>query len=186
MRRETEDVEEKLSRRMKAEAVGLGLCAEWTADWSDGTDRDGLVRKFVRGIDFCIEHDWPSVDVMKRDFGDVIHRHGVYADENVEASDAPMVVLNGECVGDISYGGTTAGEVYVRHRSEATVRVGGAARAFVSVYDDGEVSVECEDGAKCFVYLHGGRVKKTRGDVAVRDRRNVSKTRKEEDSNEKK
>lgn len=166
---ENKDME--LSRRMRSEAVNLGLCKQWTEEWADGTDRDGLVRKFVRGIDFCIEHDWPSPYVMKRDFGDVLHRHGVYVDENVEAEDAPMVVLNGECVGDISYGGTTAGEVYVRHKSEALVRVGGAARAFVSVYDDGAVSVECDDGARCFVYLHGGRVEKARGDVVVRDRR---------------
>lgn len=160
-----------LSVRLRREAVGLGLCRQWTDEWGDMTDRDELVRKFVRGIDFCIEHDWPSVGVMKRDFGGVMHRHGVYADENVEAHDAPIVVLNGCCVGDISYGGTSAGEVYVRHTSEAVVRVGCVARAFVNVYDEGEVDVFCEDGAKCFVYLHGGRVRRAEGGVTVRDKR---------------
>lgn len=163
--------EKRLSERMKREAVGLGLCGQWTAAWDEDSSRDGMVRKFVRGIDFCIEHDWPSVRVMKRDFGDVIHRHGVYADENVECVNAPMVVLNGECVADIEYTGTSTGEVYVRHRSEARVRVSGLARCFVSLHDCGEVSVECDEGCKAFVYLHGGTVRKAVGDVVVRDKR---------------
>ena len=73
----------------------MGLCKQWTSEWSKDSSRDELIDKFVRGLDFCIEHDWPSVDVMKRDFGDVIHRHGVYADERVDLDDASTVVLHG-------------------------------------------------------------------------------------------
>jgi hypothetical protein len=32
------------------------------------------------------------------------------------------------------------------------------------------VEVYCEEGAKAFVYLHGGRVRKTRGDVTIREK----------------
>lgn len=163
--------ERGLSEKLRGEAVALGLCAQWAAEWADDASGDELVEKFVRGIDFCIEHDWPSVKVMKECFGGVIHAHGVYADENVECRNAPVAVLNGCCVADISYSGTAAGDVYVRHSSEARVAVHGLARCFVSVYDEGEVSVECDEGAKCFVYLHGGRVRKALGDVVVRDRR---------------
>ena len=167
--------ENKLSERMKMEAVGLGLCEQWTKEWTDGTTKEGMMEKFVRGIDFCIEHDWPSVKVMKRDFGDVMHDYGVYADENVEAVNAPLVVLNGECVGNIEYMGTATGEVYARHRSEAKIKVRGLTRCFVSLYDEAEVSVECEEGCRVFVYVHGGRVKKTKGNVTIRDKRNEKK-----------
>ena len=170
--------ERKLSERMKGEAVKLGLCGQWTEEWKEGTSKDEMVEKFVRGLDFCIEHDWPSTKVMKREFGDVIHRHGVYVDENVEARNAPVVVLNGECVADIRYTGTATGEVYVRHRSEARVRVEGLTRAFISLYDEGEVDVECEEGCRAFVYQYGGKVRKTRGDVVVR--RKGKKEKKEE------
>lgn len=165
--------EGRLSERMKKEAVWLGLCAQWTEEWGDNASKDEMVRKFVRGLDFCIEHDWPSTKVMKRDFGDVIHNHGVYVDENVECMDAPMVILNGECVADIRYDGTTTGEVYVRHKSEARIKARGLTRVFINLYDDGEVDVDCDDGCRVFVYRHGGKVRKAVGDVIVREKEKI-------------
>ena len=159
---------EKLSAKMKSQAVGLGLCQQWTDEWADSTSKDELVEKFVRGIDFCIEHNFPSCEVIRKEFGDVIHDHGVYVDENVIASDKPTVILNGECVAELSYSGKSCGDIYVRHDCEATVFVNGLARAFINIYDNAEVEVYCEEGAKAFVYLHGGRVRKTRGDVTIR------------------
>lgn len=106
---------EKLSAKMKSEAVGLGLCQQWTDEWADGTSKDELVEKFVRGIDFCIEHNFPSCEVIRKEFGDVIHDHGVYVDENVLADDKPTVILNGECVAGLTYSGKSCGDIYVRH-----------------------------------------------------------------------
>ena len=45
-----------LSDKMKEEAVSLGLCAQWTAEWKDNSSKDEMVDKFVTGIDFCIKH----------------------------------------------------------------------------------------------------------------------------------
>ena len=103
--------ERQLSDKMKAEAMGLGLCQQWTNEWEDNTSKDEMVRKFVRGIDFCIDHNWPDVKTIKRQFGDVIHNHGVWADENVSVTNAPMTILNGERVCDATFDGTGAGEV---------------------------------------------------------------------------
>ena len=166
--------EKKLSEKMKREAVRLGLCRQWTDEWDSCSDRDSLVEKFVRGLDFCIEHDWPSVREMKLHFGGVMHRHGVWADENVRCRNSPVVVLNGECVADLLYDGKSAGDVYVRHESECRIKVRGLARVFVSVYDNGSLNVDCEEGTRCFVYLHGGGIGVIRGEascVTVRDRR---------------
>lgn len=155
---------------MKNEAVSLGLCAQWTADWRDGTSKDEMVEKFVRGIDFCISNNWPSTKDMKRYFGDVIHRHGVYVDENVGCHNSPMVILNGECVAQAEYDMASTGEIYARHESSLRLRVAGLARVFVSLYDNAELRVECEAPAKCFVYQYGGKIVKQRGNVVVRDR----------------
>lgn len=66
---------------MKNEAVSLGLCAQWTAEWHDNSSKHEMVEKFVKGIDFCIGKNWPSTKDMKKYFGDVIHDHGVYVNE---------------------------------------------------------------------------------------------------------
>lgn len=163
--------ERQLSDKMKAEAIGLGLCQQWTNEWEDNTSKDEMVRKFVRGIDFCIDHNWPDVKTIKRQFGDVIHNHGVWADENVSVTNAPMTILNGECVCDATFDGTGAGEVYVRHGSVLRVKATGYARVFVTLRDAGEVYAETEGHAKVFVYRYGGEVKIAAGDVTVREKK---------------
>ena len=161
--------ERKLSDRMKQEAVSLGLCAQWTAEWENGTSKDEMVEKFVTGLDFCIQHNFPSTEVMKKDFGDVIHKHGVYVGEEVHLQHPKIVVLNGRCGGSILCGGYDAGNIYVRHNSNVTIRIDGHAYVHISVYDDAIVNVSCAPSAKCFIYKYGGETK-TDGKTIVRDR----------------
>ena len=159
-----------LSDKMKNEAVSLGLCAQWTAEWKDGSSKDEMVEKFVKGIDFCIGRNWPSSKDMKKYFGDVIHDHGVYVNENVDLKNPKTVILNGECVAHIDYDWMDSGEIYVRHNSSLYLRVKGFSRVFVNLLDDTELHVECEDTARVFVYQYGGKVVSKTGNVIVRDR----------------
>lgn len=159
-----------LSDRMKSEAASLGLCAQWTAEWEDKSSKDAMVEKFVKGIDFCIKHDWPSCDVMKRDFGDVIHGHGVYVDEACHILNKPIVVLNGSCDASITYDKYAVATVYVRHKSKLHIKVLGLAKVRVCAYDNASVRVECSQYAKCSVYLYGEHATHT-GDGNVVDRR---------------
>lgn len=163
-----------LSDRMKSEAVGLGLCSEWTAGWEDKSSKDAMVEKFVRGIDFCIQHDWPSCEAIKRDFGDVIHEHGVYVDEACHITNSPVVVLNGSCDASGIYDGHTVATIYVRHKSKLRLLVGGMAKVRVCLYDESEVSVSVKGYAKCSVYRYGGSVKSNDG-ARVLDRREWAK-----------
>lgn len=160
---------ERLSDKMKNEAVSLGLCAEWTAEWKDGTDKDEMAEKFVRGIDFCISHDWPSVRDIKKYFGDVMHSHGVYADENVSAQNPSVLILNGCCVADVSYDTFGAGQIYARHETSARITVRGMSKVFVDVHDNASVTIDCDEYSRCFVFRYGGNVRAT-GNVTVKDR----------------
>lgn len=162
--------EKKLSDRMKQEAVALGLCARWTADWREGTTKDEMVRKFVDGLDFCIKHDWPAPEVIKREFGDVIHKHGVYVDEAVRLTNPGQVVLNGSCDATADNEGYSVANIYVRHKSRLKINVSGNAYVHISVYDRGSVEVACGGRGKCFVYRYGGDVS-AKGNVKIRERR---------------
>ena len=155
---------------MKNEAVSLGLCSQWTAEWEDNSTKDDMVEKFVKGIDFCIGRNWPSTKDMKRYFGDVIHNHGVYVDENVDLENPKITILNGVCVAHIDYDWMDSGEIYVRHGSSLYLKVKGFSRVFVNILDDAELHVECEDTARVFVYQYGGNVVEKSGNVVVRDR----------------
>lgn len=155
---------------MKKEAVSLGLCAQWTAEWVDRTDKDAMAEKYVNGIDFCIAHDWPSVDEMKKHFDGVMQKHGVYADEHVVVTNPRITILNGRCDARISMDKYGAATIYVRHNSSLALVMRGQSKAFVHTYDNAEVTADCQEHAKCFVYQHGGNVR-AKGNVTVRDKR---------------
>lgn len=161
--------DKKLSEKMKQEAVSLGLCAQWTAEWGKGTTKDDMADKFVRGLDFCIKHNWPTVEVIKESFGDVMHNHGVYADEKVYQTNPDTMVLNGRCDATIICGDYASSNIYARHSTKLRIKVRDHAYVHVSVYDNAQIEVECADSAKCFVYRYGGEVNAT-GKVVVRER----------------
>lgn len=161
--------DKKLSEKMKQEAVLLGLCAQWTAEWKEETTKDDMAEKFIRGLDFCIKHDWPKVDVMKQCFGDVMHDHGIYADETLHMADPDTMVLNGRCDASVTCGNYASSDIYARHKTKLRLKVRDNAYVHVSVYDEAQVEIECTGNAKCFVYRYGGNVEAT-GKVVVRER----------------
>lgn len=162
--------EKELSCRMRDEAVSLGLCKKWTEEWGEA-DKHAMCRKFVDGLDFCIKHNWPSVEVIKSEFGNVIHEHGVYADEPIDIRGDETIVLNGHCTGNISVCDMAVADIHVRHSSDVTVKVKDYAYAHISVYDDATVTVWCEPTAKCFVYRYGGNANIESKKVIVRERK---------------
>lgn len=161
---------EGLSERLKSEAVKLGLCKEWTEGWGY-PNQQGLIDKFLHGIDFCIKHDWPKADFIASSFDrDLLHRNHIYVNEDVQLRNATgTVVVNGTCGGMALFDGLATCDLYVRNGSRLTVDCGGLSKVFVNVYDQAAVSVIQSDCANVYVYLHGdGCRAETRGDVKVR------------------
>ncbi len=161
--------EKKLSEKMKNEAVGLGLCQQWTDEWGVATKYE-MAEKFIDGLDFCIAHNWPTVETIKNEFGDIMHEYGVYADETVHTTGDGTIVINGHCDGSVTFDGMSVGNLYVRHTSEIRVNVCGYSYVHISVYDDASVEVVCDATAKCFVYHYGGKVDAKSSNVIIRER----------------
>lgn len=163
--------DKKLSLEMKAQAVNLGLCKMWTDEWEDDTSKEELVNKFIAGLDFCIEHDWPSVPDIKRFFGGVMQKQGVFADERVIVKNASTTILNGSCECSATFDGCASGDIYVRHKSELRIKAHDEARVFVTVLDNASVEVTADGASKVFVYRYGeGKVLSANGNVVVRDK----------------
>lgn len=159
-----------LSKRMKKEAISLGLCEKWQSEWADKTSKDEMAEKFVRGIDFCIKHDWPSPKFIKKNFGDVMHRHGVYADENF-ITNSPTTILWGACDGEIIANRNETKTAYVKHNSKLKIYAGANSLVFVCIYDNAELEIACDKTSKVFVYRYGGSVTYREGDpVKIRER----------------
>ena len=145
---------ENLSETLKQQAVDLGLCRPWTEAWGD-CDQQELIDKYKKGIDFCIDKQYPSNEFIKANFDrDLLNANLIFVDEYLDFDMMPsgIYILNGECSGSIRFAPWTAATIYVRHKSNVTIIADDFAKVFVRLYDEAEVEAEAEEGAVVRVY----------------------------------
>ena len=146
---------------LKQQAVGLGLCTQWQDEWGQPSDIE-LIQKYIRGIDFCIKHNFPSNEYIKRNVDvELLHLNGIFVDETINISrnnPQKILILNGMCVGSIDVDGFSIRTIYIRGDSCINITAKGFSRTFIRVYDNARVNVIANGGAKAFVYRHGGNI----------------------------
>ena len=145
---------ENLSETLKQQAVDLGLCRPWTEAWGD-CDQQKLIDKFVKGIDFCLERNWPTPEFINENFDRaLLNANLIFVDEHIRIDNARsgIYILNGECSGSIRFAPWTAATVYVRHTSNVRIIAGDFAKVFVRLYDEAEVEISQEEGSVAKIY----------------------------------
>ena len=145
---------DKVSNKLRARAIKLGLCSDWQKDWVNKS-KDELCEMFVRGIDFCIVNDYPSTTYMKKNFDGVMQNHGIYVDEKVSVYRPKLktFVVNGKSDFNINVEDFDVCEIYVRHNSKVTVNIKGQARIFINIFDKSSVTINQSNSlSKAIVY----------------------------------
>jgi len=135
----------ELNISLREMARSSGLCDEWYAEWSDDDTIDGCLERYVRGFDFSIKNDYPSIDFIRKNFRkDDLHRHNIYIDDQVSLDgDNGYYIFLGNCNATLAVDGLKAVTVYVRHNSEVNVTASNGAKVFVRYYDNSKG--ECID-----------------------------------------
>lgn len=132
------------------------LCAEWTEAWKDDSAIDELLDKFVKGFDFCIKNDYPTLDFSRKHFSDkkeILHRHNIYFDEevNIENANSGTYIFVGDCTGTIVFKGFSVGAIYLRHNCKIKVVADENSKVFVRMYDNSMCEKEVGRFAHCSV-----------------------------------
>ena len=159
---------EELTEQIRKEAILKGANCKLVTQW-DNPDIDDLARRYIEGIDFCIKNDFPSVDFLKKNFGDRMHQYGIFADEKLEERNLRHVVVNGKCRGKLIYDGCSFGKIYVRHRSKLDIVINDDSIVNIEIYDDSKITLVNNSSKRIYVYKYGGRLK-YKGDVMVKKR----------------
>lgn len=158
----------KLNKDLRDKAKSLGLCALWTKNWRRDKSVDDLIEMYIKGYDFCIEHDYPSVDFIKGNFDrDILHKHGVWVDEEVIKT-KDMMIINGNCYGKLVFDNFDVATVFIRHESKITIVCNKYSRISIRAYEKANVNVINKGFNKQYVYAFGDNVVVTSvGDVTV-------------------
>lgn len=143
----------KLSKDLKKRAIALGLCSQWTKEWKT-SDCDELCQMYKDGIDFCIEHDYPTTEYMKDNFEGIMQKNGIYVDDKVNINKIKhlVYVFNGGSNASIKVSEFDVCEIYVRHDSVLNLECSGQAKVYVNLHDNAKLNVKQEGSlSRCVV-----------------------------------
>lgn len=149
------DKELSIVLRELARSQQTPLCEKWTDEWKDDSSVDVLLDKFVRGQDFCIKNNYPTLDFIRKNFRlEDLHRHNIYLDEEVDldANDSGYYIFLGNCKGELRVRGFSVVTCYVRHSSRMSIASLDSARVFVTYYEQSDGDTRDCEWSKIRVY----------------------------------
>lgn len=132
------------SEELKQMFVKAGLCEGWTKAWGNPTRKE-LISKYTSGIKFAIEHNIPYLPYLRKVFKGNCEDMGVFIDdETINIANYPVVVCNGNCLGDILVNKRDISfyQIHVRHDSYLDIVSDNDGWVFVYMYGD-KCKVRC-------------------------------------------
>lgn len=149
----------ELVEQLKNDGIAKGLCQAWQDKLKPGVSMERLVKLFIRGIDFCVKNDFPTLDFMRNNFKGKCEPYGAYVDDVFASENIPDVVLNGECDAKLTYSGYTVSRVVIRHSSKANITIYGHSCVTIDVFDNGKLDlVTVGTRCKVIVYQYGNSI----------------------------
>jgi hypothetical protein len=148
----------ELADQLKQDGVAKGLCRLWRGKLKSGMSIESMIQLYIRGIDFCISEDYPTLEFIRANFKGKCEPYGVFVDDEIEMrKNAPDTVLNGECKAMLEYDGFSVSRIFIRHDSQAAVNVADHAMVTIDAFDNSRLIVaSAGKDAQVLVNLYGG------------------------------
>ena len=128
--------QKELVNQLRTDGAMKGLCQLYQLILKGSRDIEALVKLFIKGIDFCVKNDYPTLEFMRQNFKGKSEPYGGFVDDEVVVDNLPNAVLNGECKGKLKYTGYSVSRLILRHTSKAAVNVEDHAYLTIDVFDN--------------------------------------------------
>ena len=141
----------KISNLLLEKAIALNLCQPWQDAWND--DFSALMNMYKRGMDFCIEHDYPSLEVLRQHLKGKTEPYNIFIDSDSEVdiySDTAVVL--GDSLVKINVVDYGVLSLYVRHNSKVIVYGGGHSIINIETYENSIVELENAHNVNVYQY----------------------------------
>lgn len=121
-------------------------------------DKESLLEYYLEGIDFCLEHNFPSKDYLKANGDDLLARYGIFIDEAVQLTNQSICVLLGTCRASIELTEYSVSRMYIKHESEAVISLTGNSFAIIDIFDGSKLNIDASGNSKAVVNVYGDAV----------------------------
>lgn len=130
-----------LINQLKADGTSKGLCRQWRMKLQKGMSVEDLAALYIKGIDFCISEDFPTLDFLRDHFKGSCEPYGVFVDDVVKQRNTPDLVLNGDCKAILEYDGYTVARIFARHNTQGAVNISDHAIVTVDLFDNSNLVI---------------------------------------------
>lgn len=152
---EFRDNMKSLGRELAKRASKHGICEEWNNQLVFMNDKDALIDMYLKGIDFCMENDYPSNDYIRRKFKGSMEHKGVFLDDTFTVTNFKKVVLLGKSSGDVVCTDYHVANVYCKHESTLSIMANNHAIVRIDAFDNSVINLNCSGSAKVTVKIYG-------------------------------
>lgn len=144
----------ELQEQLKNEAINLGACDDGISSWGN-PDVNELCRKYFKYQDFCIEHDFPSLEEFNAAGKDSVESNGIFFDGNGNCCNMPHVAVIGNANVDVHV--IKPCNITVRHKGRVNVYVENNVLCYISMHDACKVNIVSKhpNGRVCVSYWSG-------------------------------
>ena len=160
-----------LNTELKNQARHLGLCDEWFNSWNKNWTMEKMVAKMYEGIDFCLEHHWPSNEFITKHCPlEFLREHKIFVDDKYSTNNPAESLVLGSSEITFRFNVSHHGILYLRDTSKAKIIAKNRAFVLVHTFDKASVEVEQHDMAQVFLLKHSiNNSFTTDGKVTIRE-----------------
>lgn len=156
----------ELKKRLAAEAKEKGICREWYEFILNAPSKERLLTLFVKGLDFCVENDYPSAQ-LRAEFARLRQHFGIFMSDHISVKSGKYVIAFGTSEGKANYSGFDVAQIWAREDTRLGVTATDNAVVCIEVADRAQVTITASGAARVSVFLHGGTITKNATDKAT-------------------
>lgn len=149
-----------IGRKLAAEAKKKGICKAWYDELNCyGDNLDKMLEMYLKGIDFCLENDYPDKGIIAKHFKGKMEASGVYLDDTIDVWDVPKVVALGATRGNVHATGYGVTEVFATNDAELDILPKENSFVMVDIWGSATVRVRSYHRATVCVNIYSANAK---------------------------
>lgn len=142
-------------QQLKYDGISKGLCIDWQKKLRRNISIKRLSEMYIRGIDFCISENYPTLDFMRDNFKGKCEPYGIFIDDDVVLINKENIVLNGRCKANLLYNEYSVSNIFIRHNTTAVIRAEQHSIITCDVFDNSYTKIITSDKSSVLVFVYG-------------------------------
>lgn len=145
----------KINKELASIAKKLDICKPSYEMLNKAESKDAMMQMFVKGIDFCLANDFPSVEYLEKHGEGITEKYGVHVNKTVECINSPFTVLLGESKAVISNNEYSFSQLFIKHQSSVDIELTDNSFTVIDVFDDSVLIGTASGNSRVLINKYG-------------------------------